>query len=247
MLMRATLDSLGESDAHAVGGRFLSGLSDGRSPAETATTWTRTWPTATFWPSRSRRSRPASPVSGSATTSTSFPASSRTPCLRCAGAGGRSPGWTATATTPPAWDSRSLYPTLEVGGYMIIDDYLPLDDCRRAVDDFRAEHGITEPIEPIDWSGARWRRESDAGPSPSDPAPIDQGAADAAPPPRPSPVRHATGCPPPRRWRCATSWLRSPSGSAAAEREIARLTGSPLRGPRAWARGRLPAGWRSRA
>ncbi len=53
---------------------------------------------------------------------------------------------------------RSLYPKLSVGGYVIVDDYGAYDACRRAVDDYRAEHGITEKIETIDWTGAYWRR-----------------------------------------------------------------------------------------
>ena len=56
----------------------------------------------------------------------------------------------------------SLYPGLALGGYLVIDDYGALEECRRAVDDFRGRHGITEPLEEIDWTGMRWRRESDA-------------------------------------------------------------------------------------
>ena len=56
----------------------------------------------------------------------------------------------------------ALYPGLAAGGYLVIDDYGALEECRRAVEDFRARHGIEEPIEQIDWTGARWRRESDA-------------------------------------------------------------------------------------
>ena len=56
----------------------------------------------------------------------------------------------------------SLYPGLTPGGYLVVDDYGALEECRRAVDDFRARHGIEEPLEEIDWTGARWRRESDA-------------------------------------------------------------------------------------
>lgn len=53
----------------------------------------------------------------------------------------------------------SLYPKLSVGGYLIIDDYsLPM--CRQAVADYRDEHGITEPIQVIDWTGSFWQRES---------------------------------------------------------------------------------------
>ena len=55
---------------------------------------------------------------------------------------------------------RALYPELSVGGYLIVDDYHVLDECRRAVDEFRAEHGIDEPMERVDWTCARWRRRS---------------------------------------------------------------------------------------
>jgi O-methyltransferase len=55
-----------------------------------------------------------------------------------------------------------LYPRLSVGGYLVIDDYGSFEGCRRAIDEFRAAHGIDEPIEAIDHTGARWRRESAA-------------------------------------------------------------------------------------
>jgi O-methyltransferase len=55
---------------------------------------------------------------------------------------------------------HSLYPALSPGGYMIIDDYGVVEGCRRAVDDFRSEYRITEPIERVDWVCVRWRRES---------------------------------------------------------------------------------------
>lgn len=66
-----------------------------------------------------------------------------------------------------------LYPGLSVGGYLVIDDYGSFDGCRQAVDEFRREHGIGEPIEGIDHTGARWRRSSDAPvqTSPAPPAP----------------------------------------------------------------------------
>lgn len=54
---------------------------------------------------------------------------------------------------------RSLYPKLSVGGYIIIDDYqVEALGCRQAVDEFRAEHGITDPIQVIDWAGVFWQR-----------------------------------------------------------------------------------------
>ncbi|MEU6263490.1 TylF/MycF/NovP-related O-methyltransferase [Saccharopolyspora shandongensis] len=40
---------------------------------------------------------------------------------------------------------------------MIADDYA-IPACRDAVDDSRARHGITEPIEVIDTTGVCWRR-----------------------------------------------------------------------------------------
>ena len=54
----------------------------------------------------------------------------------------------------------ALYPKLSVGGYVIVDDYGAMASCRRAVEDFRAEQGITDRVEPIDWTGVYWRRSS---------------------------------------------------------------------------------------
>jgi O-methyltransferase len=58
-----------------------------------------------------------------------------------------------------------LYPGLSKGGYLVVDDYGAIDGCRQAVDEYRAEEGIEEPLEQVDWTCARWRRESDAGPA----------------------------------------------------------------------------------
>jgi O-methyltransferase len=52
----------------------------------------------------------------------------------------------------------ALYPKLAVGGYAIVDDYGAVKGCRRAVDDYRLEHGITEPMIEIDWTGVYWQR-----------------------------------------------------------------------------------------
>jgi O-methyltransferase len=70
----------------------------------------------------------------------------------------------------------SLYPGLSAGGHLVVDDYYMLPECRRAVDEYRREHDISEPLEPIDWNSVGWRRES----QPAEPRP---GPA-AAPPPR---------------------------------------------------------------
>lgn len=67
---------------------------------------------------------------------------------------------------------ESLYPGLSAGGYLIIDDYVLIKECKAAVDDYRREHGITEPIEQIDWNGVRWRREQAPDPRPESPAPV---------------------------------------------------------------------------
>jgi O-methyltransferase len=78
----------------------------------------------------------------------------------------------------------ALYPGLAVGGYLIVDDYGVMEDhqCRRAVDEFRTEHGISEPLEEVDWTCVRWRRQDDA--------PIA-----AAPRPAPARVPHAAARP----------------------------------------------------
>jgi Macrocin-O-methyltransferase (TylF) len=62
---------------------------------------------------------------------------------------------------------ESLYPSLSRGGYLIVDDYALIKECRAAVEDYRRENGITEPIEDIDWCGSRWRREDEPEPTPT--------------------------------------------------------------------------------
>ncbi|MGA2660264.1 MAG: TylF/MycF family methyltransferase [Verrucomicrobiota bacterium] len=52
----------------------------------------------------------------------------------------------------------NLYPRLCAGGYVIVDDYGAVPSCRLAIEDFRREHGITEPLRQIDWSGVYWQR-----------------------------------------------------------------------------------------
>ena len=87
--------------------------------------------------------------------------------------------YTATRTALEA-----LYPGLAVGGFLIVDDYgvMAEHECRRAVDEFRSEHGISEPLEEVDWTCVRWRREDGA---PIQPARRPRAArALTAPPPR---------------------------------------------------------------
>jgi Macrocin-O-methyltransferase (TylF) len=65
---------------------------------------------------------------------------------------------------------EALYPGLSAGGYVVVDDYfhpyLP-ESCRKAVDEFRAERGIEDQIEQIDWNGARWRKTEQTQPGSS--------------------------------------------------------------------------------
>jgi O-methyltransferase len=53
---------------------------------------------------------------------------------------------------------ESLYPDLSPGGFVVIDDYGAIPQCRQAVEDFRRANGISDPIEEIDWTGVSWRR-----------------------------------------------------------------------------------------
>jgi hypothetical protein len=50
-----------------------------------------------------------------------------------------------------------LYPKVEPGGFVIVDDY-NLPACRKAVEDYRHEYGIEDQIIPIDDAGVYWRR-----------------------------------------------------------------------------------------
>lgn len=54
----------------------------------------------------------------------------------------------------------SLYPDLSPGGFLIVDDYGTYESCRRAVDEYRTEHGIAEEIVTIDRHGVYWRKRS---------------------------------------------------------------------------------------
>lgn len=78
---------------------------------------------------------------------------------------------------------EALYPSLAVGGHLIVDDYgaIAESECRRAVDEFRARHGIDDPLEQVDWTCVRWRRTSDAPIAPAEPRPGPTAAARARP------------------------------------------------------------------
>jgi O-methyltransferase len=135
---------------------------------------------------------------------------------------------------------QSLYPGLSVGGYLIVDDYGALEECRRAVDEFRSHHGLTEPLEKVDWTCVRWRRESDT--------PIEMfevpdvgrqgdGSGRVEAVTRPEGVR----VPSERELELTREIAGLRERAAAAQEEIDRLRGSPLAGPKAWVRRRLQA------
>jgi len=54
----------------------------------------------------------------------------------------------------------ALYEKVSVGGFVIIDDYGEIAQCRAAVEDFRSAHKISEPLQRIDGTGVFWRRRS---------------------------------------------------------------------------------------
>jgi O-methyltransferase len=55
---------------------------------------------------------------------------------------------------------ENLYPHLSVGGFVIVDDYDDVPVSGQAVDDYRAEYGITEPLCRIDHGAVYWQRQS---------------------------------------------------------------------------------------
>jgi hypothetical protein len=130
---------------------------------------------------------------------------------------------------------EALYPGLAPGGYLVLDDYCFLPACRRAVDDFRREHGITEPIEGIDWNGARWRRESDA------PISTTGGANRSRPTSRASSPRDVVErsderVPTGRELELGDEVAALRARVQGLEAELEQLRNSPLAGPLVWAR-----------
>ncbi len=53
---------------------------------------------------------------------------------------------------------NALYDKVEPGGYILVDDYGVLPQCKDAVNEFRKSHGITAPIRKVDWTGVYWRK-----------------------------------------------------------------------------------------
>jgi hypothetical protein len=52
----------------------------------------------------------------------------------------------------------ALWDRVVVGGFVIVDDYHAFRSCRAAVDGFRADRGITDPLRRVDWTAVYWQR-----------------------------------------------------------------------------------------
>jgi O-methyltransferase len=130
---------------------------------------------------------------------------------------------------------EALYPGLSVGGYVISDDYAFLPACRRAVDDFRAEHGITEPIEQIDHNAVRWRRESPADGS----WPDEVQRAEQPPPPRDAVAPTVERVPSARELELSDELAGLRAQLAAVQAEIEALRDAPWTGAKEWLSRRL--------
>ena len=53
---------------------------------------------------------------------------------------------------------KHLYPKLSRNGFCIVDDYHSFEECKRAVDEYRSQHGISAPLVRIDAGSVFWRR-----------------------------------------------------------------------------------------
>jgi O-methyltransferase len=51
----------------------------------------------------------------------------------------------------------NLYPKLQSGGFLIIDDYASWAGCKQAITDYREKHGISAELQMIDSHAAFWR------------------------------------------------------------------------------------------
>jgi O-methyltransferase len=129
----------------------------------------------------------------------------------------------------------ALYPRLALGGYLIVDDYGSFEGCRRAVDEFRSEHGIGELLEHVDSTCSRWRRERETA-MPA--APAATAAAAPGTPTPPAAGRARAAVPTVRELELARDLAAARAQLLSAEAEIARLRGAPWRRARAWLRRR---------
>lgn len=145
-------------------------------------------------------------------------------------AGGR---WAVIRLDGDSYDAtritlETLYPDLAVGGYVVVDDYGALDDCRRAVDEFRERNGIDEPLAEVDWTGVHWRKDEEVSITSS---PASEGAAPASRDRLPRSGGHVPSLEEIELLR-ERDELRA--RLADAEAELRRLRSAPFAGTRAW-------------
>jgi O-methyltransferase len=50
-----------------------------------------------------------------------------------------------------------LYPKVSAGGFVIIDDYGAISQCRKAVVDYRTKMDIVDEMQQVDWTAVWWR------------------------------------------------------------------------------------------
>lgn len=98
-----------------------------------------------------------------------------------------SPPFTTPSPSPPFTQStieslHYLYPLLQVGGHVVIDDFTDWRGCREATADYRERHGITERIEIVykDVSGGQdsvagvwWTKREQVGYNPMEGPPVE--------------------------------------------------------------------------
>ena len=53
---------------------------------------------------------------------------------------------------------KNTYHKLSPGGFLLVDDYGGIEAARKAVDDFRRENNIKDPIIKVDWTGIYWQK-----------------------------------------------------------------------------------------
>lgn len=51
-----------------------------------------------------------------------------------------------------------LYEKVAPGGFIIVDDYGSCPPCKRAINDFRSQHGISDALQTIDAQSVYWRK-----------------------------------------------------------------------------------------
>lgn len=52
---------------------------------------------------------------------------------------------------------EALYDKVSPGGFVLVDDYLHLEACQQAVDDFRTAFDVHDEIVEVDWNSVYWR------------------------------------------------------------------------------------------